>query len=76
MEKIEKNQSTKTWDAIPEIGQYNVRYEEYTLKDPNIVNKLSQDKRPFLAYGEGPMIDCEFDDDSLTPDYLSKKNDF
>ncbi|VVC45549.1 Hypothetical protein CINCED_3A005708 [Cinara cedri] len=51
MEKIEKNQSTKTWDAIPEIGQYNVRYEEYTLKDPNIVNKLSQDKRPFLAYG-------------------------
>lgn len=27
MEKTKKNQSTKTWDVVPELGQYEVRYK-------------------------------------------------
>lgn len=27
MDKTKKNQSTKTWDVVPELGQYEVRYK-------------------------------------------------
>ncbi|CAI6364789.1 unnamed protein product [Macrosiphum euphorbiae] len=58
------------WDADPEIGEHEVRYSAYVTKSPKR-SRLSPERRPFLAYGEGPDVDCEIDDESDTPDYLS-----
>ncbi|KAL5242098.1 hypothetical protein ACI65C_009508 [Semiaphis heraclei] len=58
--------SNSNWDADPEIGEHAVRYSAYVKK-----SRLSPEKRPFLPYGVGPIVDCEVDDDTGKPDYLS-----
>ncbi|XP_060865561.1 uncharacterized protein LOC132941490 [Metopolophium dirhodum] len=58
------------WDADPEIGEHEVRYSAYVTKSPKR-SRLSPERRPFLPYGVGPDVDCEIDDESGKPDYLS-----
>ncbi|XP_029347034.1 uncharacterized protein LOC107884661 [Acyrthosiphon pisum] len=42
----------------------------YVTKSPKR-SRLSPERRPILYYGEGPDVDCEIDDESEKPDYLS-----
>ncbi|XP_022172618.1 uncharacterized protein LOC111035342 isoform X2 [Myzus persicae] len=65
-----KKVSKSNWDAEPEIGEHEVRYAAYVTKSPKR-SKLSPEERPFLPYGVGPVVDCEIDDDTGKPDYLS-----
>lgn len=58
------------WDAVPEIDQHDIRYSEYTLKSPKFA-KSPYEKRRFLEYGFGPLIDCEIDDECTKPDFSS-----
>uniref|UniRef100_A0A2S2P4F7 Uncharacterized protein n=1 Tax=Schizaphis graminum TaxID=13262 RepID=A0A2S2P4F7_SCHGA len=58
------------FDAEPEIGEHEVRYSAYVTKSTK-KSRLSPERRPFLPYGVGPIVDCEIDDDSGKPDYLS-----
>ncbi|KAL4098811.1 hypothetical protein QTP88_023343 [Uroleucon formosanum] len=65
-----KKVSKSNWDADPEIGEHEVRYSAYVIKSTK-KSRLSPEKRPFLPYGVGPIVDCEIDDDTGKPDYLS-----
>ncbi|KAF0764718.1 Uncharacterized protein FWK35_00007287 [Aphis craccivora] len=65
-----KKVSKLNWDAEPEIGEHEVRYAAYVIKSTK-KSRSSPEKRPFLPYGVGPVVDCEIDDDTGKPDYLS-----
>uniref|UniRef100_A0A2S2PSW9 Uncharacterized protein n=1 Tax=Schizaphis graminum TaxID=13262 RepID=A0A2S2PSW9_SCHGA len=57
-------------NAVSETKEQEVKFSENLLDEQKNQDSLLE-KKEFLPYGVGPVIDCEIDDDNDEPDYAA-----
>ncbi|XP_050062113.1 uncharacterized protein LOC126551847 [Aphis gossypii] len=78
---MEENNSKSIENEVSKINTEEVNSEKVNIEEVNISEyngieemQKNQDclleKKQFLPYGVGPVVDCEIDDDSDEPDYI------